>query len=259
MTTYYVVSQMLQLCLFPPGINILLGLIGLFLWKKYKKFSRQLIGFSFVLLWFMSMPCVAQVMIDYLQNQYAPLNINKLDRANAKQAAIVVLGGGVVKNCEYDHPYCGSSSTIDRALYGAYLYKKWHLPILVSGGNSYSVPTTVSEVMRDFMQSTLDVPVSFEDRDANTTKEEGVIVSDMLAKHKITTIYLVTDAWHMPRSVYAFRHSNLKVIPAPTQFISFSLVPFPSTLFPSATALKTTVVALHEYVGLAYYKLTASL
>lgn len=256
MTTYQIISQTFQLWFFPPGINILLGLLGLCLWKKHKKFSRRLIGFSFVLLWFMSMPCIAQVMIDYLQNQYLPLKINNLEHVDSKHAAIVVLGGGVVKNCEYENPYCGSSSTIDRALYGAYLYKKLHLPILVSGGNSFRIPTTVSEVMRDFMQSTLNVPVSLEDRDANTTKEEGVIVSDMLAKHKITTIYLVTDAWHMPRSVYAFRHSNLKVIPAPTHFVSFSLVRFPMNVFPSVGALKTNVVALHEYVGLAYYKVT---
>ena len=255
MISYYVISNILQLWLFPPGINIFFGLIGLCLWKKHKKFSRQLIGFSFALLWFLSMPCVAQMMIDHLQNQYAPLKVNNIGRIDTKHAAIVILGGGVVKNCEFDHPYCGSSSTIDRALYGAYLYKKLHLPILVSGGSSFRIPTTVSEVMKEFMQSSLGVPVSFEDRDANTTKEEGLVISDILVKHNITTIYLVTDAWHMPRSIYAFRNSNLKVIPAPTRYISFSFARFPMNIFPSASALKASVVALHEYVGFYYYKI----
>lgn len=75
----------------------------------------------------------------------------------------------------------------------------------------------------------------------------------MLREHGIGSIYLVTQAYHMPRSVNAFEKQGLTVIPAPTYYYSRGKQYFPNLLLPSAYALQLTRIALHEWVGRVVY------
>jgi len=70
---------------------------------------------------------------------------------------------------------------------------------------------------------------------------------------------LVTSAYHMPRSMAAARQQALQPVAAPTwhkvkpvrgEGINFWL------LMPSVSALKMTTRAVHEYLGMAWYKLS---
>jgi uncharacterized SAM-binding protein YcdF (DUF218 family) len=66
---------------------------------------------------------------------------------------------------------------------------------------------------------------------------------------------VVTSAWHMPRSVYAFRRNGTEPIPAPTVYRHDPAAPSAADFFPSAGGFETSATALHEYVGLLYYRL----
>lgn len=66
-------------------------------------------------------------------------------------------------------------------------------------------------------------------------------------------VVLVTSAIHMPRAVYSMRRAGFSVCPLPTESerTEFSL---PGYLIPQAAAATKTQAALHEVVGLIYYR-----
>ena len=66
-------------------------------------------------------------------------------------------------------------------------------------------------------------------------------------------LVLVTSAMHMPRSRLALGRAGFDVCPVPadSRRIAFGL---PGYLIPGSSALDKTEAALHELVGLAYYR-----
>lgn len=66
-------------------------------------------------------------------------------------------------------------------------------------------------------------------------------------------VVLVTSGIHMPRARYAMEHAGFEVCPLATDLrhVPFAL---PGYVLPGSSALVKTEVALHEYVGLAYYR-----
>lgn len=75
----------------------------------------------------------------------------------------------------------------------------------------------------------------------------------ILREAKIGSIFLVTSAWHMRRSVEAFEAAGLRVTAAPTSVMrEMELTPtdFVSTIQSWVTAY----FAAHESVGLMWYR-----
>jgi len=64
---------------------------------------------------------------------------------------------------------------------------------------------------------------------------------------------LVTSAIHMRRSVGLFRAVGINVIPAIARQREYS--GFSVYLLPSDTGLRTSALAVHEILGMAYYRL----
>lgn len=67
---------------------------------------------------------------------------------------------------------------------------------------------------------------------------------------------LVTSAFHMPRAMGCFRAAGIEPIPYPVDYVNGERIRLfdGSTPDPALNAWRTDV-ALHEYVGLAYYRL----
>ena len=75
-----------------------------------------------------------------------------------------------------------------------------------------------------------------------------------LLQKNIDRIYLVTQAWHMPRAVDMFEKADLEVIAAPTAFAGkpgFSLL----SMLPSAAALQLSRLVLREIAARIWYRL----
>lgn len=70
-------------------------------------------------------------------------------------------------------------------------------------------------------------------------------------------VVLVTSALHMPRAAYSMRQSGFETcaLPADPRWLRFRL---PGHLVPRSSALRKTEDALHELVGMAYYRLRGS-
>ena len=66
---------------------------------------------------------------------------------------------------------------------------------------------------------------------------------------------LVTQPWHMPRALWAFARANIDAIPAPTARTYIKTPIDAAMLLPQSTALADSFYALHEILGLIYYRL----
>jgi uncharacterized SAM-binding protein YcdF (DUF218 family) len=90
-----------------------------------------------------------------------------------------------------------------------------------------------------------------EDR-SRTTRDEAVIVREMLAAHPVDQVVLVTSQIHMRRSVGAFQAAGVRVIPAIAREPA-SLDTWWQTLIPTDKGLEESSLAAHEIGGILVY------
>ena len=92
------------------------------------------------------------------------------------------------------------------------------------------------------------------ERRSHDTLQNARDVARMLRDAPPRPLYLVTSAYHMPRAWMSFRHSGLRVCALPVDVESISDVSL-EDLVPSAAGLRMMSRALHEYLGILYYRL----
>ncbi len=201
-----------------------------------------------------STPLISRHLIAQVETHPA-LDKNEIGKHGA--GAIVILSSDREKDAkEYGGDTVGKN-TLLRCRYGAFLARKTGLPILVSGGFVLEKDgASLAQVMADLLRDDFQVEeVWLEDR-STTTRENALYSTKILTEKNIDTAYLVTQAGHMPRSVDAFEKTGLKVIPAPTAFVSREgdALQF-RDLLPSAGAMNASRLALHEIVGAIWYRI----
>jgi len=91
------------------------------------------------------------------------------------------------------------------------------------------------------------------DRASRTTYQSAQNVAKMLADDPKTPRYLVTSAEHMPRAYMAFRQSGQEVCALPVDFNAIDQPPY-EMLTPQISALAKMTRALHEYIGILFYR-----
>jgi uncharacterized SAM-binding protein YcdF (DUF218 family) len=87
---------------------------------------------------------------------------------------------------------------------------------------------------------------------SRTTRDEAVIVRDMLAPLDVQTVILVTSDVHMRRSLGAFRAQGILAVPAIARHPRANM-PWIGWLLPSASGLDEAGDVWHEILGIAYY------
>lgn len=92
------------------------------------------------------------------------------------------------------------------------------------------------------------------ERRSRDTLQNAREVARMLRGTPARPLYLVTSAYHMPRAWMSFRHSGLQVCALPVDFESIAKVSL-EDLVPDAAGLRMMSYALHEYLGIVYYRL----
>jgi uncharacterized SAM-binding protein YcdF (DUF218 family) len=242
--------RMLVECfLLPPGIFVVVFAIGLLAGLRWKRLGFALQILAFVALYVFSTPYVGNKLLSSLEPA-APLDKQRIGEAGA----IVVLSADAFPvTPEYGSDTIGAM-TLVRMRYAARLQRETGLPLLVSGGvpGRFSRPLAVT--MAESLEADFGVtPRWIEDRSL-TTAENAQFSAALLKRDGISTVILVTHAFHMPRASLAFAASGLTVIPAPTMFTIVSHRP--RAFLPRLGALHNSYYALHEYLGLLWYRLS---
>lgn len=248
----YSFSHLIEPWVLPPGFNclvIILGIIACFFWRKI---GMLLIIVGTGTLWLLSAPIFVYSMINLLQNQYPLLQEKELAHPRSN-FAIVVLGGGDALQVEYGMKRTVSDFTAHRVKYAAYLHQKMHLPILLSGGKSHADLDSEATLMANQLRDEFNINADYLETQSLNTADESRLILPILKQHQLDGVYLVTNAWHMPRSVFIFQCAGIKVIPAPMGYYVYGPGYALISYLPNMQALYASSIALHEWIGLLWY------
>lgn len=247
--------KIIQTLLLPPGLMILLMLAGYFLARRMPRTGKIMLLSGFGLLVLASLPIVAQLNLQLLEGDTA-LSATELTEPQG-QAIVILSGGRNLAAPEYGNQDTLSMQTLERVRYGAWLHRHTQLPILVTGGNVFdSSRPGLGELMQKVLTEEYQVPVQWIEKYSRNSWENAEYSQVILKEVGIKRIYLVTQAWHMPRAQMAFEAVGLEIIPAPTGFLhGDGDAPLILNFLPSSRALLTNFYVAHELMGIVWYKL----
>ena len=129
--------------------------------------------------------------------------------------AIVVLGAEVIRAHNEKLGIRPGLLTLDRLRAAAILYRRTGLPILVTGGTTQPNTAAVGLVMDESLTDDFLTPPRWVEAKSVDTWENARFSADILRAEGITSVYVVTHAWHMRRAILAFQESALPLRPFP--------------------------------------------
>lgn len=245
-------SKSIAQLIIPPGSLIILGIIGLFFWQK--RWGKWLVLFCFIVLWLLSTSPVRNMLTSSLEYQHPAYNFSQTLPQNT---AIILLGGGIrEKSPDYQGKDSLNHAGMMRTVYASKLAKQSNIPIYTTGGSPLNKNAEAeSSIMKHWLISFgVDNKLIHEENQANNTWENALFIQQQLAPTHINTIVLVTSAWHMPRSVWCFEQQGFTVIPAPTDYLTDNAPHDLRSFLPRWDRLADSGHALHEYLGLLWYR-----
>ncbi len=250
---YSLVAQILK-----PYTLFLLALAGAALWAWWSKNLRRralLLACSLLgLLFCLSTPLAGFLALRSLEGPDLPAAVVPLPRDT-----IVVLSGSMQRDDDAGTQLRPGPDTYGRCHHAVHLYKRaGGCRLLLSGGRvDFPEPSpTLAQVMRDFVIELGVQPgdIVLEEQ-SSTTLENATFSKGFVQDPKEARVFLVTDAAHMPRSVYCFQTQGVGVIPAPCNYQARRMQFSAKTLLPSVEGINAVSYAAHEWLGLAWYHL----
>lgn len=236
----------------PPASLFLLAAIGWLIHFWWPRAGRAIAVAALGTLVVLCTGYGARTLVRPLERMNAPLAAT----AGTGAQAIVVLSAGRVADApEYGGEDIPDMLALTRLRYAARLHRETGLPILVSGGNVSPRPdvTPQAEAMARALRDDFRTPVRWLESTSKDTAENAQHSARILRQDGIGRILLVTDAMHMPRAQRAFAANGLEVVPAPTHFLGESHGAS-RLLIPNAESLRRSQYAIHEWIGMAWYR-----
>jgi uncharacterized SAM-binding protein YcdF (DUF218 family) len=245
---YHIFLKLLE----PTSLCVLL-LLAAAVFRKRKVLSRICFWLPVALLLVCGNGWVSGAMIRHLERRYP--GQDPVPQADC----ILVLSGGTQSRIP-PRPTIEVDDAGDRVLYTARLFRDGKAPVVICTGGTG--PRAEAEDMAELLQF-LAVPKSaiLTETKARNTREHARNLQALLKERGFKRVLLVTSAMHMPRSMGVFKRlcPGTEFIPAPTDF----RVPDSSAVWylevfapiPTPRQLLNFSEAMHEYFGIAYYKL----
>jgi len=244
--------------LYPTSVCLIL-LLGAAAFQKRKVASRICFWLAVAVLLVCGNGWVIGALARHLEWQNLPPN--PVPQADC----ILILSGGLQSRIP-PRPTIEVGEAGDRVLYGAYLFRQGKAPrVLCTGGVATGgiAPVPAAQEMAEFLEM-LGVPkpaILIETKAANT-RQHARNLQTVLQEQGFKRVLLVTSAMHMPRSLGVFRRGcpGIEFIPAPTDFRVTERIPAPwyqelKAVVPTPANLLLFSEAMHEYLGMAYYRL----
>jgi uncharacterized SAM-binding protein YcdF (DUF218 family) len=171
----------------------------------------------------------------------------------AATQAIVVLGGGVRPgDSARQIPDELTLEAQERVLAGARLAKLTRLPLAFSGGQGWGHQgphPSEAEVASQVLWQDHGLKFQWLEAGSRDTRENARMTATLLLPENVQHIALVTQSWHLPRSVRNFEEAGFKVVPVPTGIPRGTGSPWLDAL-PSAQGLGLSRQVLREWLGL---------
>jgi len=167
--------------------------------------------------------------------------------------AIIVLSADARRSGIPGVPDTVGPLTLERLAEAARQQRRLGLPILVSGGPPGPAGSSLAGLMSRVLQEDFRVPVQWREDRSRNTFENASFSTEILRHAGIRSALVVAHPWDMARALWSFRAVGYPVIATPTpDGVSPSLSM--SAFLPQIPALLDSYYALHELVGLAWYR-----
>lgn len=244
-------ARIFEQLILPPGLFLVLLCLGFVVHGKKPLAGKALLGAAMLAFYLLSTPYFAGLLANQVETHAALAQDARIDAA---AGAIVVLSGDrEIDAREYGADVVGPN-TLLRIRYGVHLQRRTGLPILVSGGLLPDGSKSLAQTMADSLRQDFDAGEVWLEDGSLSTAENAFRSKVFLQQKDIGRVYLVTQAWHMPRAVEIFEKAGLEVIAAPTAFAGKEQLSL-RRLLPDAQALLLSRAVLREIAARVWYRL----
>lgn len=236
------------------ALGALFGLLGLVApWGRVRRLARGLLVVLAAAIVALAILPIDKVALTALEQRVpAPAALPE------EVDGIVVLGGAVQLRASIAQGAVQLNEYADRMIAGARLARRYPDARLVfTGGSSLVMDQTHREAdfARElFTQLGLDQGrIVYEARSRNT-HENATLTRALVQPRPGETWLLVTSAFHMPRSLGAFRQAGWAVVPYPAEYLAGGWEDVWRPGFNLTGSLAGLSIALHEWIGLVVYR-----
>ena len=234
----------------PFGMVLALFVIGLyFLFTKSEGKAKVFLSFGFIIMFLYSYQPFSNFLVTKLENQYPKFDY----KSDAKY--IHVLGNGHSNDLSQPLSSRMGRTSLMRDIEGIIIHLNTEDSKLIFTGYSGDSDISTAQMNADLAMA-LNVKrkdIIINDRPKDT-QEEAMFMKTILANEPFI---LVTSATHMPRAMMLFKSLGLHPIPAPTNFYKGKFEGY--FRLPSIEFFHTSQIAMHEYIGILWSKLKASI
>jgi uncharacterized SAM-binding protein YcdF (DUF218 family) len=234
--------------LVPPAVLVLICAFAAWLMLWHRRLGCGIAIIASSLLYLAALPVVAAHMLEDVEIA------NPARRDFTTAQAIVVLGGGVHRGDGAMVPDTLGVWTLQRLYFANQAYHRLNLKVAVSGGRGPGAHTTEASLMKAALEHDFGVPVSWFEDQSRSTWENALYTAKLLKADNVTNVVLVTSAWHMKRALWSFERVGLHAIPWPTP-LTYDESDRIDDFLPRTSALEDSYHALHEAIGLGYYRM----
>lgn len=200
-------------------------------------------------------PLFANLLLARLENTEVP----SPDCTRMPPDVAVVLAGGIYGTAaDADDPSVlnlPSRQRLDRAV--AWWSERDGRTIVLSGGAWFDDGIPDSRRMRRYARQRGVPEAAMRGEDASRTTWESARQLARLQPALPRRVALITSASHMPRAAYAMREAGYEVCQVATDRLHIPPV-WPGVLLPQRSALEKSEIALHELIGLLYYRMRSN-
>lgn len=247
----FAIKKIITALFLPAGLTILV----LFF---FAAFARQRLRIAVTLvaigIYVLSISPTARLVMKPLESAYydhpAASGLKSFD-------AYVVLGGGIIEGAP-DSLGKGAlnNSSLTRSIAAFRLYQRQPKPIIFSGGSILG-RTAEAELAERFLTS-LGVPAHdiIMETKSTDTYENAKFTKEIADGHNLKRIVLITSASHMKRAHLLFSKRFREIMPYPTDHKvsrkKYDLLDF----LPSAGNMEMIEIAVKEYLGILFYRIT---
>ena len=253
----FVLSKIAWFFATPSNLLIALSLLGaIFVWARrpgLARFGRRLVLCGLCLITILGLSPAGTWLLHPLEERFP---------AHAEDerplAGVIVLGGAILPNLSFDRRQLVVGDAAERVIALADIARRHpELRIIFTGGSGALIGDDAAEAaaMARFGATLGIEPARIVlERASRTTWENASETKRLVAPDADGRWLLVTSAWHMPRSVGAFRAAGIDVVPYPVDYRTS-----PARLWrpePSiASGLDRSDMAIREWLGLLSYRL----
>ncbi len=243
-------KSLLVALLVPPANLVWVCLAGIALGLHRSRAGRILVILGVCGLFILAMPISGGLLFASLE-EGLPLTASSSD----PPAAIVILTGDEAHSdgLALEVPSVGPLS-LERLRAATILERRVGLPILITGGSLHPGEEPLAAILARSLDQDFGVKTRWLETGSHNTWQSAEHTAELLHAEGIGSVYVVTHAWHLRRSLLAFSRFGIHATGAPVRVDQPPRWEL-SDFFPTTSGWLTSYFGLHEWIGYAYYAL----